>query len=64
METGWPYDAGTSDIGDWPDEQLADRAAARWQPSLEAPAAPGPSRCGVAPTMRAERRLIHPPIGG
>jgi hypothetical protein len=40
METGWPYDAGTSDIGDWPDEQLADRAAARWQPSLEAPAAP------------------------
>lgn len=40
MQTGWPYDAGTSDIGDWPDEQLADRAAARWQPSLEASAAP------------------------
>ena len=40
METGWPYDAGISEIGDWPDEQLADRAAARWQASLEAPAAP------------------------
>lgn len=40
METGWPYDAGTSDIGDRPDEQPADRAAARWQLSLEAPAAP------------------------
>jgi hypothetical protein len=40
MESGWPYDAGTSEIGDWPDEQLADRAAARWQPSLQAHAAP------------------------
>lgn len=40
METGWPYDEGTSDIDDRPDEQLADRGAARWQPSLEAPAAP------------------------
>jgi hypothetical protein len=39
METGWPYDAGTSENGDWPDEQLADRAAARWQPPLEAHAA-------------------------
>ena len=40
METGWPYDAGTSETGDRPDEQLADRAAARWRPSPEAPAAP------------------------
>jgi hypothetical protein len=40
METGWPYDADTSEIGGWPDEQLADRAAARWQPSPAAPAAP------------------------
>jgi hypothetical protein len=40
METGWPYDAGMSEIGDWPDEQVADPATARWQPSHEAPAAP------------------------
>jgi hypothetical protein len=40
METGWPYDAGTSETGDRPDEQLADRAAARPHPPLEAPAAP------------------------
>jgi hypothetical protein len=40
METGWPYGEGTSETGEWPDEELADRAAARWQPPLEAPAAP------------------------
>jgi hypothetical protein len=40
METGWPYDAGTSEIGDRPEEQLADRAAGRGHPPFEVPAAP------------------------
>ena len=40
MKTGWPYDAGTSEIGDRPDEPLADRAAGREHPPFEAPAAP------------------------
>jgi hypothetical protein len=40
MKTGWPYDAGTFEIGDWPDEQLADRAAGRPHRPLEAPAGP------------------------
>jgi hypothetical protein len=40
METGWPYEAGTSEIGDRPDEQLADRAAGREHPPFDAPAAP------------------------
>jgi hypothetical protein len=41
MKTGWPYDAGTSEIGDRPDEPLADRGAAGPEhPPFEAPAAP------------------------
>ena len=40
MKTGWPYDAGTSEIGDRPDEPLADRPAGRQHPPFEAPAAP------------------------
>jgi hypothetical protein len=40
MKTGWPYDAGTSEIGDRPEEPLADRAAGREHPPFEAPAAP------------------------
>jgi hypothetical protein len=40
MNTDWPYDAGTSEIGDRPDEQLADREAGREPPPFEAPAAP------------------------
>ena len=40
MKTGWPYNAGTSEIGDRPEEQLADRAAGREHPPFEAPAAP------------------------
>jgi hypothetical protein len=55
METGGPYDAGTSEIGDRPDEQLADGAAARRHPPLESPAAPvnvpGP---GAETTARAD----------
>ena len=39
MNTGWPYDTGTSEIDDRPDEALADRAAGREHPPLEAPAA-------------------------
>ena len=39
MKTGWPYDTGTSEIGDRPDEPLADRAAGREHPPFEAPAA-------------------------
>lgn len=40
MKTGWPYDTGTSEIGDRPEEPLADRAAGREHPPFEAPAAP------------------------
>ena len=40
MKTGWPYDAGTSKIGDQPEEPLADRAAGREHPPFEGPAAP------------------------
>jgi hypothetical protein len=40
MKTGWPYDGSASEIGDRPDEQLADRAARRPHPPFEAPAAP------------------------
>ena len=40
MKIGWPYDAGTSEIGDRPDEPLADRAAGPEHPPFEAPAAP------------------------
>ena len=40
MKTGWPYDAGISEIGHWQDERLADRAAQRGHPPFEAPAAP------------------------
>ncbi len=40
MKTGWPYDESTSEIGDRPDEPLADRAAERENPPFEAPAAP------------------------
>ena len=39
MKTGWPYDAGTSEIGDRPDEPLADRAAGREHPPFDVPAA-------------------------
>jgi hypothetical protein len=40
MKTGWRYDAGTFEIGDRPDEPLADRAAGRENPPFQAPAAP------------------------
>jgi hypothetical protein len=40
MENSWPYDNGTSETGDWPEEQLADPAAERENPPLEVPAAP------------------------
>jgi len=40
MTTGWPYDAGTSEIGDRPDERLPKRAAGPEHPPLQAPAAP------------------------
>jgi len=40
MNTGWRSDAATSESGDWSDEQMADRAAGRQYPPLEAPAAP------------------------
>ena len=40
MKTGWPYDAGTFEIGDRPEEQLADRATGQEHPPFEAPAAP------------------------
>ena len=40
MENSWPYDNGTSETGDRPDEQLADPVAERENPPLEVPAAP------------------------
>jgi hypothetical protein len=40
MKTGWRYDAGTSEIGDRPDEPLADRAAGPEHPPFQAHAAP------------------------
>jgi len=40
MKTGWPYDAGASEITERQDEPLADQAAGREHPPLEAPAAP------------------------
>lgn len=40
MNTGWPYDAGTSEIGDWPEEPPDDRTAGREYPPFDAPAAP------------------------
>ena len=40
MKTGWPYDAAISEIGDRPDEPLADWAAGRGHPPFEVPAAP------------------------
>jgi hypothetical protein len=55
MKDDWPYDTGTSGIGEQPDERLADRAAGRGHRPFEAPAAPvnipGP-RAGTA--ARAE----------
>ena len=40
METSRPYEASTSEIGDRPDEKLADRADGREHPPFDAPAAP------------------------
>ena len=40
MSTDWPYDTGTSELGDRPDERLPKRAAGREHPPLQAPAAP------------------------
>jgi len=40
MTTGWPYDAGTSEIGERPGERLPKRAAGQGQPQFDAPAAP------------------------
>ena len=58
MGTGWPYDAGTSEIGDWPDEQLADQAAARWQP----PRGTAPAPVNVpAPRARTAARAENFP---
>jgi hypothetical protein len=52
METGWPYEASTSEIGDRPDEPLADRADGREHRPFDAPAAsvnvPAP-RAGTTP---------------
>jgi len=59
MNTGWPYDDGTSESGDWPDEQLADRATGRQYPPLEAPAAPV-----NVPAPRAETSAQAGPFAG
>jgi hypothetical protein len=40
MKTGWPYDAGTSEIGERPDEPLSDRAAGREHQLSGVPVAP------------------------
>jgi hypothetical protein len=40
METGWPYEAGASETGDRPDDQLADPAAGPEHQPSGAPAAP------------------------
>ena len=40
MKTGWAYDPSTSEIGEQPDEPLADRAVGREHPPFETPAAP------------------------
>jgi hypothetical protein len=49
MKTDWPYDFGTSQIGEQPDEPLADQAAGPEHPPFEAPAAPV-----TVPAPRAE----------
>jgi hypothetical protein len=40
MQTGWTYDAGTSQIGEQSDERPADRAGGREHPPFQAPGAP------------------------
>ena len=58
MTTGWPYDAGTSEIGDRPDERLPKRAAGPEHPPLQAPAAPENVSARRARTP-ARARTLH-----
>ena len=55
MSTDWPYDTGTSELGDRPDERLPKRAAGREHPPLQAPAAPV--------NIRARRATTTAPAG-
>ena len=66
MKTGWPYDEGTPEITERQDEPLADRAAGREPPPLEAPAAPvnvpAPRATTTAPAanLPAEQAITGP----
>jgi hypothetical protein len=62
MTTGWPYDAGASEIGDRPGERLPKRAAGQGQPRFEtltapvnvtAPRATTTARAGTLPGEQA-----------